>query len=220
MSRVSVLIPVHNAERFLREAIASAVNQTRPVHEIVIVNDGSTDGTAEIARGWGAPVRFIDRPKLGLSRIRNLAVRESTGDFLAFLDSDDRWTPDRVELALAAFEQEPELDMVFAHMRQFRQGEDPAAQPAKVAVLPGAVMMRRSAFERVGPFDESYHLAEFLDWLMRAREIPLREKLLPQTLLHRRIHDRNIGVARTEEKYLTFLRSIKAGLQRRRADAS
>jgi glycosyltransferase involved in cell wall biosynthesis len=162
----------------------------------------------------------LDQPKIGLSRARNLAVQSSTGEFLAVLDADDQWTPRRLEVALDAFKQDPSLDLVFGHMRQFRDGEDPETKPAEPAVLPGGAVLRRSAYDRVGSYNSAYNLSEFLDWLMRAREVPLREILLPDVVLHRRIHDRNIGVSRTEEKYRTFLHSIKTGLARRRARPS
>lgn len=218
--RVSGLMCAHNAERYIGEALASMLRQTRPLDEIIVVNDGSTDRTSEIARSFGPLVRVLDSPKVGLARARNLMVESATGDLVAVLDADDLWTENRVEIGIAAFERDPSLEMAFCHMRQFRDGEDPYSKPAESATLPGGLTARRSVFGRVGPFNVEYSISEFLDWLMRARELRIREALLPEVLLLRRIHDSNIGVKQTDEKYRTFLRSLQAGIRRRRDAAS
>src|SRR5438067_9612199 len=94
---VSAVIPVHNGENFLAQAVESVLDQTRPVLEVVVVDDGSTDGTAAVAQGFGAPVRHIPQAQSGVSAARNRGVREARGNLVAFLDHDDEWREDKLE---------------------------------------------------------------------------------------------------------------------------
>ena len=103
-STVSVVIPCYNGAAFLRETLASVLAQTHPVLEVIVVDDGSTDDSADIAASFGPPVRVARQPNRGESVARNRGVRESRGDWIAFLDADDAWLPNRIE---AQFAQSP-----------------------------------------------------------------------------------------------------------------
>jgi len=102
--RVSVIIPAYNRAKLLQEAVASALAQTSPVHEIVIVDDGSTDDTAEVVSSMPPPVRYIYQKNSGLSAARNRGANDATGEYLAFLDSDDLWEPGKLEIQLAVLQ--------------------------------------------------------------------------------------------------------------------
>lgn len=104
MQRVSVIIPTYNRARLLLEAVASALAQTSPVHEIVIVDDGSTDDTAKVVSSMPPPVRYIYQRNSGLSAARNRGANAATGEYLAFLDSDDLWEPGKLEIQLAVLQ--------------------------------------------------------------------------------------------------------------------
>jgi glycosyltransferase involved in cell wall biosynthesis len=93
---ITAIIPVHNGERHLAEAIQSVLAQTLPPGEIIVVDDGSTDASAAIAQSFGAPVRVLAQPNLGPAAARNLGLAHATGDLLAFLDADDLWTPNKL----------------------------------------------------------------------------------------------------------------------------
>src|SRR3954464_12045254 len=97
---VSVVIPAYNAQEFLGRAILSALVQTVPPHEIIVVDDGSTDGTREIAESFGPPVRLICQHQDGASAARNRAIRAATAPLIAFLDADDEWLPKKLEQQL------------------------------------------------------------------------------------------------------------------------
>jgi glycosyltransferase involved in cell wall biosynthesis len=99
---VSVVIPCYNGSRFLRETLASVLRQTEPVREVLVVDDGSTDGSADIAESFGPPVRVIRQANAGESTARNRGVEEARGDWVAFLDADDVWEPHKLERQLAA----------------------------------------------------------------------------------------------------------------------
>ena len=226
-SRVSVVIPAHNAERYLGEALESVVAQTVPPFEVIVVDDGSTDSTAAVAQGYAPRVRVHSQPNAGIGPTRNRAVELAEGDLIAFLDADDLWTPRKLELQLAAMAEEPAPDLVFGQVEQF---VDPHIDPADAAridcpsglqpgYLLGALLARRDAFARVGPFREDLRVGEFVDWMARAREVGLREVLLEEHVLSRRLHDTNQS-RKDRGDMSDFARVAKAALDRRRAAAA
>lgn len=223
---VSVVIPAHNAERYLGEAIDSALGQTVPPLEVVVVDDGSDDRTAEVARAFGERVRCHSQPQGGIGAARNRGVELARGEYIAFLDSDDIWLPRKLELQLAAFTADPRPDVVFAFMRQFisrdvdqevagrlalRDGADPG-------YVPSAVIAPREVFGRVGAFDTGLRVGEFMDWMARARELRLREHVVPEQLIWRRVHGANTTL-RERENLSDFAHILKSALDRRRAEA-
>ena len=113
-TKITVAIPAYNAERWLRETLDSAFGQTFPAHEIIVVDDGSKDGTEEIARSFGDRVRYIKQPNQGVSAARRTAIREATGDWIAFLDSDDLMAPEKLEKQVALIEANPSLVVVYS----------------------------------------------------------------------------------------------------------
>jgi glycosyltransferase involved in cell wall biosynthesis len=220
---VSVVIPVYNCERYLGAAIESALAQTERPGEILVVDDGSTDGSAAVARGFGAPVRCLSHPHGGLSAALNRGLEQARGTLLAFLDADDLWVETKLALQLAALAADPALDGVFAHVEQFVSPElDPAAHPAlseamRVApgYLAGTLVIRAPAFHRVGPFDTRWQVGNFVDWYLRAQEAGLRDAMLPDVLLRRRLHADNLGI-RERAARRAYAQILKLALDRRR----
>lgn len=125
--RVSVIIPAYNVGRFIDEALASVAAQRRPAHEVVVVDDGSTDDTNARIRAWGgrcgpARLTLLDGPNRGLSRSRNRAIEASEGDLLAFLDGDDCFLPWHLERLVPAFEADTSLAVAFGDLMRFQDG--------------------------------------------------------------------------------------------------
>ena len=149
---------------------------------------------------------------------RNAALQASSGEFLGYLDADDMWEPHKLEVQLEAFARDLSLDLVFGHMRRFVDGFPEDLSEPMPAVLGGALLFRRSAAERVGPFPTDVRVGEFLDWILRARDLGLRESLLPDVVLRRREHSSNI-TGRERAPFGDFARVLKAGLDRRRGAA-
>jgi len=112
MVRFSVIIPAYNSAATLARAIESVCGQTRPAHEIIVVDDGSTDATAAVARGYGEAVRLIQQPNSGVATARNAGASAATGAWLAFLDADDWYAPDRLRLHAEWIEDDPGLDFL------------------------------------------------------------------------------------------------------------
>lgn len=221
---ISVVVPVYNHERYLGDAIASIVRQHPVPDEIVVVDDGSTDGSAAVARGFGPPVDCISVPRRGVAGALNAGINASSGEFLGFLDADDLWPDGRIELQLAALEADSTLDVVFGHVDEFYSPELDVAERSQRAPLRRAVpgllittmLVRRRSFDRVGPFREGPQVGEQMEWLFRARAAGLRTMMQPQTVLHRRVHGR--GHRSSESGYRTaYLEVVREALRRRRA---
>lgn len=110
--RVSVVIPTYNSAPLVVEAVRSVLAQTRPAAEVLVVDDGSTDDTADRLAGFGSPVRVIRKENGGVSSARNRGVAEATGDLIAFLDADDVWHPRKLEVQLGVLDRHPDLGML------------------------------------------------------------------------------------------------------------
>lgn len=224
---VSVIIPIYNSGRYLREAIDSVLAQTYGPFEVLVVDDGSGDDGPELASRYGAPVQVIALPHRGHPAARNAGVAASKGDFLAFLDADDLWTPDKLKLQIEAFEANPDLDLVFGHMQNFISPELSVEERAKIncnsTVLPGllqgSMLARRDSFQRVGPFPEDRNMGDFLDWYGRATLSKLNMHMLPDTLVRRRIHLANFQRTHRHLRRENLV-ALKKLLDRRRAAAS
>src|SRR5713101_9096613 len=115
--RISVLIPAYNAAPYLKEAIESALSQSYAPHEIIVVDDGSTDGTADIARSFGSQVRLLQHANRGVAASRNRGIEEATGDWIALLDADDLFLPDKLLLQVRAVDHNPSALLVYTGMR-------------------------------------------------------------------------------------------------------
>jgi glycosyltransferase involved in cell wall biosynthesis len=195
---VSVVIPCYNGAAFLREALGSVLAQTWPVLEAIVIDDGSTDDSANVAAAFGAPVRVLRQPNRGESVARNRGVRESRGEWVAFLDADDAWVPERIEAQFA--HAAPDAVTLHCNLAFFgsenyttRIEETPAAlrySPAELCCrnwfhTPSAIIVRR---DLCPPFPEQVRYGEdllfFLD-VVQAGPV----SLCPEPLVRYRQHD-------------------------------
>jgi glycosyltransferase involved in cell wall biosynthesis len=215
---ISIVIPVYNCERYLAEAIQSVLDQTCSLTEIIVVDDGSTDGSAEVAGHYIQSIKYYYQSNAGVSGALNKGITMSSGSFLSFLDADDIWAPDKLERQMAAMD-DPRLDMVFGQVEQFYSPELNKRQGA-MRVMPGyskgTLLIRRQSFFRVGLFGKHFHLGDFIEWYLRATELGLKSLMLPEVMMRRRIHAGNMGI-RQHGQRADYLRILKASLDRRRA---
>lgn len=166
---VSVIIPTFNRRDLVLRAIESARTQTYPNLEIVVQDDGSTDGTAEAIAALKLPIAYVWQPNRGLAAARNAAIRRSRGELIALLDSDDVWTTDKVAKCVAYLNQHPDVDVVYTPMAtvdadgRMMTGHDKPCQAGwilnelfeNICVHDPAAVFHRRVWERVGGFDES-----------------------------------------------------------------
>ncbi len=225
--RTSVIISVFNAERYLAAAIESVLGQTSPPDELIVVDDGSTDGSAMVAAGYGDSVHLLRQENRGTGAGRNRGIDAAAGELVAFLDADDLWEPGKLAHQSAILLDRPELDAVFGHSVQFVSPELATANAARLNVPPGSMpglaastmLVRSAAFQRVGRFREDHLLGEFIDWYSRALAAGFRSIVDPKVVHHRRIHDSNLGILRREDRG-DYARILKAALDRKRTAAA
>src|SRR5262249_36511811 len=151
---VSVIMPCYNGERYLAESIDSALGQTHPHVELIVVDDGSTDGSRAVAERYGERIQWTQRDHSGIAGARNHGIEQARGEYLAFLDADDLWSPDKLERQVSALEADRSLGIVIGDMEQFVSPELVGQLDSKVAFvegavavrMPGSVLIRRSEF--------------------------------------------------------------------------
>ena len=221
---VSVVISSYNYAHFLGATVESVLAQTCPAREVIIIDDGSTDNSAEVARSFGDRVRFVEQENQGVCAARNNGARLATGDVLAFLDSDDLWLPRKLERQAAAFEADPEVGLVSCGIRYFNPrgetiveyAEGKSGWCAKDILLyrepvlnttASAIAVRRDVFERAGGFDERRELfaAEDREFAYRAAKIS-KLRFIPEILVDYRVHGGNghLNIRQMERALLFF----------------
>ena len=227
VGNLAVVITAYNCARYLSEAIASVLGQSRPAQQVIVLDDGSQDNCAEVTRSFGERVQYHRQSNAGSAAARNTGVRLAEGDWLALLDGDDYWSLDKLAAQAARVAAEPALEAVFCHVQQFvSQDLDPELF-ARFEVPPdpmpafyaSTMLIRREALARVGAFDEQLHISEFVDWFSRAQDARLRYALLPETLVWRRVHANN-STRRQRDQRQEYVRVMKRLLDRRRQAGS
>lgn len=222
----SVIIPVHNGDRYLTEAVDSVLAQTYRVSEIIVVDDGSTDSSPSIAQKYRDSVHYEYQPQQGAGAARNRGVELARGNFLAFLDADDLWTTDKLTQQVKAFEHEAELDAVFGQVRQFHSPDLPPKAKDKIycppqlmaSDLPSAMLVKWESFLRVGLFETHLQIGEFVSCYARVTGGGLQTKLVPELVALRRLHQRHTSLQRHQAK-TDFARLLKASIDRRRSQS-
>lgn len=221
---VSTIIPAFNGEKYLEQALESAFSQTWPAQEIILVDDGSTDSTARIAQRFAKKLRYIRQPNQGTASARNAGAAIASGEYLAFLDQDDLWMPEKLTIQISVFRENPALHVVFGYLQQFISPDlEPelskrircAPYPIR-GILTSTMMASRSGFSKAGNFDNQWRLGEWSDWYVHAVEAGLNIHVLPDVLARRRLHDGNKGLV-LREHLQEYPRLLKASLDRRRA---
>ncbi len=219
--RISVIIPVYNGALYLAEAIQSVLAQTHPLDEILVIDDGSTDESAAVARGF-PEVKLLRKEHSGIAPTLSLGLQASTGNLLSFLDADDRWIPSKTELQLRILHDRPELSGTFGQARRFRmtQPQAGAANEVELDIIPGvgrsAALLRRGVIEQIefSPTDEAH---DFIDWYARAVEAGMQFEILPEVVFERRLHFSNYGITHRSDQRKRYLNTLKARLDRQRA---
>lgn len=217
---LSVVIATHNRAAFVGDAINSVLDQQAAVLEIIVVDDGSRDHTADIVRGFGPPVRYVYQENSGPSAARNHGMKLATGEVLGFLDDDDLWAPGKLGLQLPQLLRTPDIDIVLGRTQRMIRRETGRGdssfveyrEPVRLYSL-GCALFRRTAFDRVGFLDEKMRHAEDDDWFMRARSLKVGMLFLPDVSLYYRFHENNMSYDKSA-KMPYMLRLVKNRLDR------
>lgn len=206
--RVSVVIPTYNRAAYISEAIESALNQTAPDLEIVVVDDGSTDNTAEIVGSYGHRVRYVRQANQERAAARNTGIINASGQHIALLDSDDVWLPNHIAACGEALRRHPRAGVAYSRAVLVDEAGGlltpmPAAMPSgdllhrilsscEIGATSSSTLIRREVFESVGLFDEVRELSGSEDWVMWARIATRYEFVaVPEITAKLRVHDGN-----------------------------
>jgi glycosyltransferase involved in cell wall biosynthesis len=227
---ITCIVAVFNGESYLAEALDSMLAQTHPSLDVLVVDDGSTDGTPAVIDRYGDAVRRMWKPNGGPASARNLALRHLRGEFVAFLDADDLWHPEKLARQMARFEARPELEMSLTLVQNFwvPELEDEAerfrdhrlAKPAS-GYSTVALLARRTVFDRVGRFNEEWRHVHDTEWFLRASDTGVVVELLPEVLVSRRLHPHSrsrLGGAVSREEYLRLVKDRVSRQRRPRAN--
>jgi glycosyltransferase involved in cell wall biosynthesis len=222
-SLVTVIVAAYNGERFLSQALESVFSQDYDSFEVVFVDDGSTDGTGEIAQSF--PVRYLHQENQGLPAARNAALRVARGEFVAFADDDDLLPPSKLTVQALFLSTHPGTGCVLGRQEWIVEDGVQAPELKRDPIfgeLGGiqlvSAMFRRAVLDGLGGFDPTYRYAEDRDLFVRMRERGVEIEVLPDVVLHKRLHGSNMTMNQPESHPL--LRSLKEKLERERKAGS
>jgi glycosyltransferase involved in cell wall biosynthesis len=215
---ISVVIPVYNAAKFLGANLNSVMRQTCPPGEVIVVDDGSTDASADIAADFGPPIRVLRCAHRGEASALNAGLAEASGELLAFVDADDLWDDQKLAQQSAALASDLSIEAVFGRVVQFIDVDCRITEPDEieekstsfVGVCKTAMLIRRAAFDRVGLFNAAA-IASFPEWYARAIYSGIRFKCLESIVAFRRIHGNNTSKLHrqaVESDYLKLVRTL------------
>jgi glycosyltransferase involved in cell wall biosynthesis len=213
---VSVVIPVYDGERFLAEALDSVFAQGYTPIEVIVVDDGSRDGSADVAARY--PVRLVRQDNAGTAAARNAGIRAARGELIAFLDQDDLWKPEKLAPQVEHLARHPEHQYVTSGWELLIEPGTPQMgwwpEDEKWSP-PSSWVVRRALFDAVGMFDERVRTAPDFDWDVRVTEAGVVGGKLPETLVSYRVHPGNGSNSRAhirDDMWLAF----RFALDRRR----
>ena len=220
---MAAILPLFNGRRFVRQAIDSILAQQPRPAEIVIVDDGSTDGSVRLLAGLPG-LRIVSQTNAGEASARNRGIRETTAPLIAFLDQDDVWTAGKLSLQAGLLGREPSIDIAYGRHRLFVEDGARWFRPGLLdrslaAELPGAMLVRRRAFERIGLFCEDMRLGSDVDWIWRAYDAGLSSRAIEEDVLLRRMHGANASIDRGAFME-SLLRAARQSIHRKRGRAA
>lgn len=214
--RISVIIPSFNHGKYLGEAIDSVLQQTYSPLEVIVIDDGSTDNTSDVIKPYLSRIQYHHQPNAGIAAARNAGIQLAQGDYLAFLDADDKWSADKLKFQSQVMREDSTLDMIFGQVQQFHCPNISVHARQKLqcssdiipGVLASTMLIKTNRFHQVGYFDSQWSTGEFIDWYIKAQSLGLKEKNLNELLLYRRIHDGHLDTRanRNYHHYLHILR--------------
>lgn len=223
---VSVIIPVFNGQQYLNESIESVLLQKGVSLELIIVDDGSTDGTKEVVSTYenNNIVRYEYQENQGLAASRNKGISLAAGNFIAFNDADDIWVEGKLSAQMAIMESQPGVEMISGSVRQFISPEIPEIEHAKYtfsdvdiqANLIPCLLFRSEVFIKYGMFDTNLKIGQDMSWLLQAKNKGLIIHPMPKLVYYRRLHPNNIGRIHQSLNYQARFQILKNSIDEKK----
>lgn len=218
---ISVIIPVYNCEKYISDAIDSVMAQNYQNLEIIVIDDGSTDNTANIVKNRNS-TKYIFQQNAGPASARNKGICSASGELIAFIDSDDLWPENKLGMQLIEFQDDKDSEVI---MGRIKYVELPDAVKRNMMRLDsdntfkyinlGAGLFKKSVFEKVGLFNEDFRFWEDLDWFLRAYENGISIKFIDQAAMIYRVHSDNMSNDRNQANHY-FIKAVKNSINRRK----
>ncbi len=220
---VTVIVPCYNAARYIGAALESVLNQTRKPAEILVIDDGSTDSSADAIAQYGGAVEYMRQDNQGISAARNCGLRRARCGLIAFLDADDLWPANSLQDRLALLEADAGLGYAFGWVDPFLSPDMPQTVRAKIqdpgearaGRLAGTLLLRRRVLENIGGFDAAFRVGETMDWVARIDAAGFSSCDSGTVVLRRRIHDANT-VTKEKTLHADYLRVLRTSIARRK----
>ncbi len=220
---ISVIIPVYNREKYLVEAIESVLRQTWKNVELVVIDDGSTDNTADTALAFEGKINYYYQKNRGLGAARNAGIGHASGDLIAFLDSDDLWLPEKLEKQMDALKQNPKVTMAFTMIEQFISPELSQERRSQLqgdgkivgGYLASSLLIWKEALKPACLFPTHIQIGEFIAWYAKAQDEGFTSLLVNEILVKRRIHNDNMGIQLKDQRR-EYLHVVKEIVERRK----
>jgi len=219
---VSAVIAVKNGEQFLASAIESILKQEYPANEIIFIDSNSTDSSADIAKSY-KEIRYIRQIKQGLPDAWNVGIEAARGDLIAFLSHDDMWTPDKLHVQMNYMTEHPKIQYTIARVKFFMESGFPIPTGFRKELLEGdhigripeTLVVRKSLFDVIGNFNPQITSAEDLEWFARANDYKVPMAIMPELLLFKRIHDKNL-TSNISQIHQNILSALRLSVERKR----
>lgn len=219
---ISVIIPTYNTARFVGDAIESVLNQTVMPEEVIVVDDGSTDETESIVKNFNGKVRYVYQENAGASSARNRGLEMANCDLLSFIDADDIWVENKLEIQLDLLQKNPEFDVIIGLLYRIpiektKEVVGKEIKDGEHATSLGSTLMKKRVFDVIGRFDEELKFSEDVELFIRILESEIKVLGHEDVVQFYRRHDKNMTL---NEKLANMyhLKAFKKALNRRRKE--
>jgi glycosyltransferase involved in cell wall biosynthesis len=221
---VSIIIPVYNREQYIGAALESVLSQSYRPLEIIVVDDGSSDRTAEIVKRFDDQVSYVYRANGGPAAARNHGLALASGEFIAFLDSDDLWPATKLETQIRYLLGHTEVQYVIGKATYFAEPgttlpsgfREELLDGGRTAQLLQAMVARKSVFDRVGNFNIQLRTAEDVDWFCRANDLKIPMAAVEEVVLNIRVHGENTSLKESHNNHY-LMQALRQSIQRKKA---
>lgn len=220
--KVSLILPVYNGSQYLATTLESVLAQTYPMHEIIVIDDGSTDSSPDILRSYGDRLRVTRQDNQGVAAARNVGLQQVSGDIITFIDQDDLWPARRTEALIEALRASPDALVAVGQVEVLYERSRPVGPLDNFGIAVrefyvGSLCVRKEVFGLLGPFNTGLGYADDVDFFMRRREAGIKTVYIDDVTLQYRLHENNTSINRAETN-VNLMGALRESLRRRRKE--